>query len=255
MNDFKKDYYKILNITPSATTDEIKLAYRKQAKKYHPDLYPGQPEYENIIKEIIEAYEVLRDKDERYAYDQYLSDKKSKQKAEEESNNPINKNKRTYTKTTTVETEERSYVKGIIFIKYFGKHDEREGENILREIFYKIKVTQVNATIEKKNIFERVLPKEFESVFEKHKPVSLNINQPISCTITYANKNPVDYKLEILDLTIPVTEIINVTKHEGESFGTITGTFYGYVKQVKLHDEKIIVEECFGETGSAEKKK
>lgn len=252
MNDFKKDYYKILGIISSATADEIKLAYRKQAKKHHPDLHPNNPEYEDLIKEINEAYEVLGNKDERFAYDQYLLNKKTQQKEDLSTQNPINKNKRTYTKTTTVNTEERTYLKGIIFIKYFGKHDEQLAENILREIFYKITVTQTDAIIE--NIFKQDLTTEFQNVFATNKPTQLNIKQPISCKVTNKNNDIVDYKLEILGLTIPDPKIINVIQHEGESFGTITGTFYGYVKKDISYDEDVEVTECFGETGRSEKK-
>jgi hypothetical protein len=251
MNDFKKDYYRLLDIISSASADEVKLAYRKQVKKYHPDLHPNNPEYEDLIKEINEAYEVLGDKNERFAYDQYLLNKKAKQKEEAKADNPINKNKRTYTKTTTTYKEERVYVKGFIFIKYFAKHDERETVNILREDFYKITVTRTDATIE---IFNQKLTKEFKDVFASNRPITLNIKQPINCKVINENKDAIDYKLEILDLTIPQPEIINVTKHEGESFGTITGIFYGYIKKTKSYDETIIVEECFGETGRTEQK-
>jgi curved DNA-binding protein CbpA len=249
MSDFKKDYYKILDIVASASADEIKLAYRKQAKKYHPDLHPNNPEYGDLIKEVNEAYEVLGSKDERFAYDQYQTYKKEYQ---QKSNEPINKNKRTYTKTQTTYTEERTYIKGKIFIKYYGNHNEKEAENILREIDYKITPTEINAIIE--TIYKNNLTKEFKDVFARNKPIKLNIKQPISCQFINSQNDLIDYKLEIVDLTIPNPEIINVTKHEGESFGTITGVFYGYIKEIKSHDEPISVDECFGETGRTEEK-
>jgi curved DNA-binding protein CbpA len=250
MNDFKKDYYQLLDTVSSASADEIKLAYRKQVKKYHPDLHPGNSEYEELIKEINEAYEVLSNTDERFAYDQYLLNKKAQQKKQTSTQNPINK--RTYTKTTTAYDEKRIYLKGTIFIKYFGKHDEREAENILREIDYKITATQTDAIIE--HPFKQNLTKEFQEVFATNKPIKLNVKQPISCKVVNENKSVVDYQLEILDLTIPNPEIINVTKHEGESFGTITGTFYGYVKKDISYDINEEVTECFGETGITEQK-
>ncbi|KQB99954.1 J domain-containing protein [Pedobacter sp. Hv1] len=252
MKDFQKDYYKTLGIEISATADEVKLAYRRQVKRYHPDLHPNNPEYEDLIKEINEAYEILGNKDERFAYNQYLLNKIEKQNEQTNSESPLSKNKKTYTKTTTVYTEEKTYLKGTIFIRYFGQHEEQEAENILREIFYKITVTQTDAIIE--TIFKQNLTKEFQKVFTANKPIKLKIKQPINCKVLNENKDTVDYKLEILDLTIPNPEIINVTKHEGESFGTITGTFYGYLKEIKNHDETVIVEECFGETGRTEEK-
>ncbi|RMG76946.1 MAG: J domain-containing protein [Bacteroidetes bacterium] len=64
-----KDYYKILGVDKNATKDEIKKAYKKLAKKYHPDRNPGNKEAETKFKEINEAYEVLSDDEKRQKYD------------------------------------------------------------------------------------------------------------------------------------------------------------------------------------------
>jgi len=66
-----KDYYNILGINRNATDKEIKQAYRKLARKYHPDVNPGSKEAEEKFKEINEAYEVLSDPEKRKKYDQY----------------------------------------------------------------------------------------------------------------------------------------------------------------------------------------
>ncbi|MBN2238384.1 MAG: J domain-containing protein [Dehalococcoidales bacterium] len=66
-----KDYYKVLEIKRDASESEIKKAYRKLARKYHPDVNPGDTTAEAKFKEINEAYEVLSDKDKRKKYDQY----------------------------------------------------------------------------------------------------------------------------------------------------------------------------------------
>jgi len=67
----KRDYYEVLGVSKEASDDEIKKAYRSQAKKYHPDLHPGDSEAEAKFKEANEAYEVLSDKDKRARYDQF----------------------------------------------------------------------------------------------------------------------------------------------------------------------------------------
>jgi curved DNA-binding protein len=66
-----KDYYKILGVEKSATSEQIKKAYRKLAVKYHPDKNPDNKAAEEKFKEINEAYEVLSDDDKRRKYDQF----------------------------------------------------------------------------------------------------------------------------------------------------------------------------------------
>ena len=67
----KRDYYESLGLQKGAGEDEIKKAYRKLAKEYHPDLHPGDKAAEEKFKEIGEAYEVLSDPDKRARYDQF----------------------------------------------------------------------------------------------------------------------------------------------------------------------------------------
>ncbi|RKD34745.1 molecular chaperone DnaJ [Thermohalobacter berrensis] len=67
----KRDYYEVLGVDRNASQQDIKRAYRKLAKKYHPDLNPNNKEAEQKFKEIKEAYEVLSDSDKRARYDQF----------------------------------------------------------------------------------------------------------------------------------------------------------------------------------------
>lgn len=67
----KQDYYEVLGLKKGASADEIKKAFRKKAKEYHPDLHPGDKQAEAKFKQVNEAYEVLSDADKKSRYDQF----------------------------------------------------------------------------------------------------------------------------------------------------------------------------------------
>ena len=65
MAEQKRDYYEVLGVSKTASDSELKSAYRKLAKKYHPDMNPGDAEAEKKFKEASEAYAILSDADKR----------------------------------------------------------------------------------------------------------------------------------------------------------------------------------------------
>ncbi|MBI3233225.1 MAG: J domain-containing protein [Bacteroidetes bacterium] len=86
------DYYKILEIPKTASESEIKVAYRKLARKYHPDLNPNNQEAEKKFKELNEANEVLSDPEKRKKYDQYGKDWKHAEEFEKQKQSARNSN-------------------------------------------------------------------------------------------------------------------------------------------------------------------
>ena len=70
----RRDYYTVLGVSRSATEKEIKTAYRKLARKHHPDVNPGDKKSEELFKEIGQAYSVLSDADKRKKYDRWGAD-------------------------------------------------------------------------------------------------------------------------------------------------------------------------------------
>ena len=71
MAEQKRDYYEVLGLSKGCSEEELKKAYRKLAKKYHPDVNPGDKDAESKFKEINEAYGILSDPEKKARYDQF----------------------------------------------------------------------------------------------------------------------------------------------------------------------------------------
>jgi curved DNA-binding protein CbpA len=255
--DFKKDYYAILGLGRSSNEKAIKAAYRAMVKKYHPDLHPGDAECEERIKAVNEAYEVLGTTDSRFVYDQFKDSEKQAAAAEPKpgkaGTKPNGRNQKTYIRKDVITHVENIYIRGTLFIKYKGIQDNAAIWDVLKEVRYNIRMTEIRAVVYKEDIFrEADLPQAFTAAFSAKK-LDLSIPQPVKTRVT-GPKGDDYYALEIFDLTVPAMDIEGVTKEDGDSYGTLKGIFYGYVRHVTYEEVETEVTECFGETGRKETK-
>ncbi|HLS30132.1 MAG TPA: DnaJ domain-containing protein [Flavobacteriaceae bacterium] len=118
------NYYKILGIDKSASQQEIKRAYRKLSIKFHPDKNDGDPFFENMFKQIQEAYEVLGDAQKRYAYDQNHRFHKPSQKNNHTNFEPVieyfSTDKTLFYSGDEIKFEWKTYNADLVEIKPFG---------------------------------------------------------------------------------------------------------------------------------------
>lgn len=250
MIDFEKDYYATLEINSQAKPEDIKLAYRRLVKLYHPDLHPGEGSYEEKIKLINEAYEILSHIESRAIYDEYILSRESyREKLKGNS-----KNRRSILKTRKVTKEYRYYLKGEVIIKYWGDADDQGSYDALRDVSYKLHIRSIQVKVDAKNIHqENDLPHSYQQVFDSKRPISLLIPNPVQCEVIDQN-NTHFVKLNLESVTLPNPVIENSTKFENQVFGTLVGEVYAYFKEVKDYEETYEVEECSGETGAVEEK-
>lgn len=251
----KKDYYKILGIAKDAKKEEIKMAWRKLVIIYHPDKNPDNPEAEEKIKEINEAYEVLYNEISRHVYTQYrqeeekLNQKKTQNKTAEK---PYT-NKRTYERKTKVRTERKIYVTGTISLKYWAELESDNFLSKLTELNYRINPVSAEATVTESDIHPFDPPRHFQKSYSQVDLLKSPVPQPVKCKVaTSTGEELYDLRLEEIRIIDPA--LIDITKHENQSLGTLKGKFYAYILQI---DEKEIIEpvtECFGETGKFETK-
>lgn len=120
-----KDYYKIIGVSKSASEKDIKQAYRRLARQYHPDVNPGSKEAESKFKEVNEAYEVLSDPEKRKKYDTYgdkwqHADQFARQGAPPYWQDVSGREGSTIYDFSDINFEEEQDPMGTIFERYFG---------------------------------------------------------------------------------------------------------------------------------------
>lgn len=256
--DYKKDYYQLLEVPATASKEEIRAAYRRLAKLYHPDKNAGNAQAEEKFKLINEANEILSNDILRQEYDAYRQEQerwKKKQADKENDKDEIRShNKKTYTKTNTVVTETKIYIKGIIRVKYWAGCEEKVAASYHTELDYKINPTEAVITIEEQDIYPvQGIPLHYLKAFKESDIFTVPIPQPIRCEVN-GEAGKEYFELTLNDIRIKNIQLEGVTKHENNSYGTLTGQVYGYSPKLTYEEVEETVTECFGETGKTERK-
>src|SRR6218665_422056 len=256
--DYRKDYYQLLEVPATASKEQVRAAYRRLAKLYHPDKNAGNAAAEEKFKDINEANEILSNEILRHEYDAYRQEQErwKKMQADKEAGKDgiRSANKKSYTKTNTVVTETRIYIRGEIRIKYWADCTERVAPGYDTELDYKINPTEATLLIQEQNIHPaQEIPLDYLRAFKESDIFSMPIPQPIRCEVTGENGKEY-FELSLSDIRIKNIQLEGITKHENNSYGTLTGQLYAYSPKLTYTEEEETVTECFGETGKVERK-
>lgn len=249
--DFNKDYYSILGVKKNAGREEIKAAYRSLAMRYHPDKNNGDQKAEEKFKEINEAHEVLTDNIKKQAYDDYRGEEERTNLQQTRTSG--SKNSKTYVKKIIVRKEQKIYIKGEISIKYWSELEQERNLFVLQEIFYRLNPVSAEAVILKSDIHFSHPPKEFSKTYSSTELFKSGIPQPVKCEVR-DGQQPGNFDLTLMDIRIVDPVLTHITKHENQSLGTLSGTFYAYVLKIVEEEKTEMVTEFFGETGRTEHK-
>lgn len=258
--NFNTNYYSVLGVEKNATKVEIKFAYRKLAKKYHPDVNGSNEASNERFNSINEAYEVLYNDITRHAYDEYIrniEEQDSRPTAQngpaESTGNGNKQNQRQFTKKSIIRTEKRVYIRGNLTVKYWAELEETRNYTSGRLTDYKLNPVEVTAIILDTEIHPVDVPLHFQRAYRESELFRSPLPQPIKCRIINSVGEEL-FALNLEDVRIKDPVLSDITKFEKQSLGTLKGEFYAYVLQVIEKEELETATECFGETGTIEKK-
>lgn len=249
--DFTLDYYNILEISSSATHEEVKAAYRRQARKHHPDANPNGASDGEKFKLVNEAYQVLVNAILREQYDDYFRTQNQTNESQQSNSfqETASANKRTYRRSKTSLKETRFYVRGSVVIDFWGNESLVSGTQLGRERRYKIHPTKAVVKIDEQDIFKYSgIPLEYLRAYRESELFATSIAQPVKCIINMGVEE-LRYELNLEDIRIKNIQLEGVTKHEGRSFGMLKGDLYAYTSKFDVVVEEEEVTEWFGETG------
>lgn len=247
--DFKKDYYITLGLKRDCSKEEIKAAYRRLVKLYHPDRVPDVNPA--LILEINEAYEILGDPVKRGAYDAFFSQATESEKSDVKQR-AQSQSVRTYERKFTVTVIEKIYLRGKIRVKYWAEALEPE-ESYLHSVSYLLNPTETILFVNESDLHIRKPSAEWEQAISIAEIFRTPVAQPVRCEVT-TGRGKVVYELQLTDIRVANVELTDISKYDTQSMGTLIADVYAEVVHPITNEEAEWVTECFGPTGREEYK-
>lgn len=251
--NFKKDYYSILGVASTCTREELKAAYRKLAKQYHPDRTPGADPAR--MQEINEAYEVLANLDKKAIYDEYYNSKKRQSETVTSNTNSSVKKPashvRTYERKYTVTELEKVFIRGRMHVKFWAEALEDMQQVYMAD--YRINPVETIIYIHEKDMDVRNVSPEFVNSVSSSEIFKTPISQPILCNVQ-TREGVIRYMLNLFNIRVANIELKNINKHDNQSLGTLEADVWAELVNTIEKVETEWVSECFGPTGRVETK-
>ncbi len=160
----------------------------------------------------------------------------SKKADEAKTNKTTQPNSHTFTQTKKIRREKRIYVKGRINVKFQGKPELVDSYMAGREQDYTLYPTETLLTIVSSGIYKDGTPKEYEKAYSSTELFAVPLSQPLRCQMLVAGVAEI-YELTVHELKIKDPVIVNITHHEQDNFGELTGECYGYI--VHRYEEEV----------------
>lgn len=250
--NFKKDYYTILGLESSCTKEELKAAYRRLAKQYHPDRMPGADP--TRMQEINEAYEVLSIGDKKAIYDEYYhSARRQSKETTGKANADVATKKthvRTYERKYTVTETEKVYIRGKMQVKFWAEA-LRPDAMYLSMTDYLINAVETTIFIREEDMDVRIPSSEYSQSLSETEIFKTPLPQPIRCNILTA-EGPVLYMLHLVNIRVANISLKDINKHDNQSLGTLEADALAELVNTSTKEKSEWVTECFGPTGNVE---
>ncbi|MDF2380970.1 DnaJ domain-containing protein [Nostoc ellipsosporum NOK] len=248
----RKDYYRILEISPQADKDEIRKAFRLLVKRYHPDI-SEEPDAAERIKDINEAYEVLSDSVKRAAYDDQR-DAKPNLHTEENKDKPRQPpQKNTYQRNYFIRHERKVFVRGRIAVKFWAETPDIE-HLASNGTDYLLHPVSAIVYLDEKDIFSDVTDAAYNHAAAQAEILRTPLTQPVTCCVQ-GKDGEKWYQLVLHDIRLSGILLKHIVKQDQQSLGTLEGTLYAFAISETLEEIKETVTECSGDTGNVRMKK